>query len=36
MHGRFSIIGGTCPGCPLSLYAHMLDFEKKTLGSTRK
>ena len=19
MHGRFSIIGGTCPGCPLSL-----------------
>src|SRR6218665_185794 len=22
MHGRFSIIGGTCPGCPPKVYAY--------------
>jgi len=23
MHGRFSIIGGMCPGCPPKVYAYV-------------
>ena len=32
MHGRFSIIGGTCPGCPQSTpisYQHSINFLDK-------